>query len=348
MTSTANRGNPSAGPLAGVRVVEVGGIGPVPFAGMHLAELGASVVRVERPGTEPLFSMTAEGDPLARGKQIIELDLGSGVGAAQLRQLIEESDVLLEGFRPGVMERLGFGPADVMAVNPRLIYGRMTGWGQSGPRALEAGHDINYISLTGALHTMGEKGGAPVVPLNLLGDFGGGSLYLVVGVLGALFERQASGSGRVIDAAIVDGVCHLMGLVHGINNAGAWVDERGSNFIDGGSPFYRTYRTADDQYIAVGAVEPKFYSNFLSVLGLSELLEQQYDRVSWAADQERVAAVIAEQTREAWILHFNGIEACVTPVLSLAEAQQDPHLRARQSLSGAQGASLPGPAPRFH
>ena len=337
-------------PLAGVRVVECGGIGPGPFAAMMLAEMGAEVVRIERPGAEGLFGMTRAQDPLLRGKNFVELDLADPADASQLRALIVDSDVLIEGFRPGVMERLGFGPEDCARINPRLVYGRMTGWGQSGSRAQEVGHDINYIAVTGALAAIGPGGpgeAAPAVPLNLVGDFGGGSLYLVSGLLAALFARDRTGRGRTVDAAIVDGVCHLMGLVWGLGAAGQWEPRREANLFDGGAPFYRVYATSDGLHIAVGAVEPKFYARFLAVLGLPELLDRQYERAGWEIDRDRIAEAVRRRTRAEWERAFAGVDACVTPVLSLAEAAADEHLLARRSLSADGGPPLPGPAPRF-
>ena len=336
-----------AAPLAGVKVLEAGGIGPVPFAGMLLAELGAQVTRIERPGAGPIFAMPPQEDLLQRGKTVISLDLTSLSGLERARGLIRDSDILLEGLRPGVMERLGLGPEQLRTDNPGLIYGRMTGWGQSGPRAHTAGHDINYISLTGALHAVGSSAGPPVIPLNVVGDFGGGSLYLVVGVLASLADRGRSGRGRTVDAAIVDGVTHLLTLVHALRNAGLWRDEREANLFDGGAPFYAVYETSDAGHIAVGAVEPRFYANLLEVLGQGDLLERQYDRAAWRADRAAIAQIFRSRDRHYWERAFEGLDVCATPVLSLAEAARDPHLVARQSLRTHSSRTTSGTAPRF-
>lgn len=333
-------------PLEGVVVVECGGVGPAPFAGMLLAELGADVVRVERPGFEPPFGLSEHNDPLARGKRLVRLDLRATQDAIEFAAMLDACDVLLEGFRPGVMERLGFGPQDCHQINPRLVYGRMTGWGQSGPRADQAGHDINYLAVTGALNAMGTPE-SPTVPLNVVGDFGGGSMYLVAGVLGALFARQTSGVGCTIDAAIVDGSCHLLGLVHGLDALGQWTHQREANLFDGGAPFYGVYETADGQHVAVGAVEPKFYAAFLAVIGLEEIATDQYERASWEVSRKAIAAVVRSRTRHDWEFAFEGVDACFTPVLSFDEAADDPHLQARGSLLHDERGVRPGPAPRF-
>ena len=335
----------TAGPLAGVRVVEMGGIGPGPHAAMLLGDLGADVVRVDRPGTA---GNRDPRRPLPRGRTLLELDAKSEDGRTAVLDLVARADVLLEGFRPGVMERLGLGPADCAAVNPGLVYGRMTGWGQDGPLAPTAGHDINYIGLTGVLDAIGRAGAPPTVPLNLVGDFGGGSLYLVLGVLAALVERQRSGTGQVIDAAIVDGTGSLAAAIWSLHGAGAWRPARGSNRLDSGAPFYDVYPTADGGHMAVGALEPQFYAQLLRGLGLDAAgLPAQDDRAGWPELRARFAAAFAGRTRAEWTAVFDGTDACVTPVLSFAEAPSHPHLAHRGSLAELDGIPQPAPAPRF-
>jgi alpha-methylacyl-CoA racemase len=334
------------GPLAGIDVIEIGSIGPGPFASMVLADLGARVTRVERvdaAGLEP------PQDPMLRGRAAsVALDLKHPAAVEVVLRLVERSDVLIEGFRPGVMERLGLGPEECRARNPRLVYGRMTGWGQSGPRSLEAGHDIDYIAVGGALHPIGSASEPPPPPLNLVGDFGGGAMVLVAGILAALVERSASGSGDVVDAAMVEGAALLTTMMHGMRSAGLWSDEREDNLLDGGAPFYRCYRTADGGFVAVGALEPRFYAELLDGLGLAgENLPAQYDRSGWAALRERFGAVFATRARDEWAEVFAGTDACVAPVLSLSEAPADRHLRARESFIEVSGMAQPGPAPRF-
>jgi alpha-methylacyl-CoA racemase len=334
------------GPLSGCRVVELSGIGPGPFAGMILADLGAEVVRVDRPG-EGAPPGSERFDVLGRGKQSVVLDLKRPEAVAALLDLVAEADVLIEGYRPGVTERLGAGPAQCLARNPRLVYGRMTGWGQDGPMAAQAGHDIAYIALTGALHAIGEAGGPPQIPLNLLGDFGGGATYLVIGVLAALWAVRGGAPGQVVDAAIVDGTAHLLTMTHAMLAAGAWADERGVNRLDGGAPFYAVYATADGRHMAVGALEPKFYAQFIAGLGLAEDPARQYDRDGWPALRGRIAAAFAARTQAEWTAVFRGSDACVAPVLGLREAAQDPHLAARGTLVSRDGVLQPAPAPRF-
>lgn len=337
------------GPLHGVRVLEMEAIGPVPWAGMMLADLGADVLRVDRPAP-PAFDAdrASHHQPTARGKRSVVADLKTPEGVAAVLRLVERADILLEGLRPGVMERLGLGPDACHARNPRLVYGRMTGWGQSGPRAQEVGHDINYIGLAGALHAIGPGDGAPVVPLNLVGDFGGGAMLLALGVVSALWEARASGRGQVVDAAMVDGALALMAPVLGRFQAGHWSDRRESNLLDGGAPFYRCYSTADGRAVAVGALEPRFYDALVRGLGLDpEELPAQHDRAAWPALRERFALLFGRETREHWCRVFAGSEACVTPVLSLAELAGDAHLRARGSLVEHDGVLQPAPAPRF-
>jgi alpha-methylacyl-CoA racemase len=334
------------GPLDGCRVVELAGLGPGPFAGMMLADLGAEVVRVDRPaGGGPRAA--DKTDVLGRGKKSVVLDLKRPEAVVTVLDLVAGADVLIEGYRPGVTERLGLGPAQCLARNPALVYGRMTGWGQDGPLAQQAGHDIGYIALTGALHAIGEAGGPPQVPLNLVGDFGGGGTYLVIGVLAALLAVRAGAPGQVVDAAIVDGTAHLLGMMHGWLAGGSWADERGVNLLDGGAPFYSVYATADGRHMAAGAIEPQFYAEFISRLGLNEDLAAQHDRSGWAGLRQRIAAVFASRTQAEWTEVFAGSDACVAPVLSLREAAGHPHLAARGTLVTRDGVLQAAPAPRF-
>jgi alpha-methylacyl-CoA racemase len=332
------------GPLEGVTVLEVGGIGPVPFCGMLLADMGARVIRIDRPGTRK----DAGGfGVLDRGRDRIELNLKHAEHVAQVLALLEGASALIEGFRPGVMERLGLGPEECFARNPALVYGRMTGWGQEGPLAQAAGHDINYIAIAGVLHAIGSADGLPVPPLNLVADFGGGGMMLAVGVLGALIAARATGQGRVIDAAMVDGASLLMTMVHGMRSAGAWSSQRGVNMLDGGAPFYGVYRCADDKFLAVGAVEPQFYASFVAGLGLAEEAEAQWDRARWAISRQRIADVVAGRSRDEWVKHFRDRDACVSPVLDLEEAVTHEHAVARRAFVEIDGTLLPRSAPRF-
>ncbi|MFF2847646.1 CaiB/BaiF CoA transferase family protein [Streptomyces sp. NPDC058001] len=340
-TATAARG-----PLAGLRVVELAGIGPGPFAAMLLADMGADVLRIERTDGSP-SDIPPERDVTRRSRRSVAVDLRSPDGVRTLLHLAERADVLIEGFRPGVTERLGVGPEDCWARNPRLVYGRMTGWGQDGPLAPTAGHDIGYIAVTGALHAMGREGEAPALPLNLVGDFGGGSLYLVIGVLAAVFEAARSGHGQVVDAAIVDGAASMTGLFHGMMAAGLWRDERGVNMLDGGVPWYDTYETADGAWMAVGAMEPKFYAEFMTQLGLDPDEARRLNRRAWPALREEIAAAFARRTRDDWAKVFEGTNACVAPVLGLTEAAAHPHLAARGTFTEVNGVTQPAPAPRF-
>jgi len=335
------------GPLHGLRVVELAGIGPGPHAAMILGDLGADVVRVERPGKGGGVPVGGR-DSMLRNRRSVAADLKSDEGRELVLRLIAKADVLIEGYRPGVTERLGLGPEDCARVNERLIYGRMTGWGQTGPRAQQAGHDINYISLNGVLHAIGRKGERPVPPLNLAGDFGGGSMFLIVGILSALWERQTSGKGQVVDAAMVDGSSVLSQMMWSFRAGGMWSDERGVNMLDTGAPFYDTYETADGKYVAVGAIEPQFYAQLLDGLGLAEAdLPGQHD--ASRADELRAAFATAfrEHDRDHWASVFNGTDACVTPVLSFGEVESEPHITERGTFF-RDGANLePAPAPRF-
>jgi crotonobetainyl-CoA:carnitine CoA-transferase CaiB-like acyl-CoA transferase len=335
------------GPLDGVRVIEIASLAPAPFGCMIMSDLGADVLRVERPAScrpdlpEPV-------DPLTRGRSSIGLNLKDPAGIELLLRLIENADVLVEGFRPGVTERLGFGPEICAARNPGLIYARMTGWGQDGPLASTAGHDIDYIGVSGALHPIGRAGERPVPPLNLIGDFGGGGMLLAVGVLAALVERQRSGLGQVVDAAMVDGSALLSSFIYGLRARGAWRDERGVNLLDGGAPFYDTYTTSDGKYVAVGAIEPQFYAALLKGLGLEGAeLPAQLDPSGWPALRRQFTAIFAQRTRDDWTAVFEGTDACVAPVLSAAEAPTHPHNAARGVFTDVGGLTQPAPAPRF-
>ncbi|MEU7061149.1 CaiB/BaiF CoA-transferase family protein [Streptomyces sp. NPDC046197] len=322
--------DPATGPLHGLRVVELAAIGPAPFACMVLADLGADVLRVERAdGRRPFADWHRVLD---RGRRVTALDLKDPAGVAELLRLAEGADVLVEGFRPGVAERLGIGPDVCLERNPRLVYARMTGWGQEGPLAHTPGHDINYLALTGALHAIGEGGGPPVPPVNLLGDFGGGGMFLVAGVLAALYERQGSGRGQVVDAAIVDGTGALLGMLVGMAAAGRWRHERGANLLDGGAPFYTCYACEDGRYVAVGALEDRFYAALLAGLELdARRLPDRGDPANWPALRRSFADRFLGRDRDAWARHFAHTEACVTPVLTVDEAAGHPHHRARGS-----------------
>ncbi|MBP2365752.1 CaiB/BaiF CoA transferase family protein [Pseudonocardia parietis] len=336
------------GPLAGLKVIELAGIGPGPHAAMVLGDLGADVVRVDRPSGGLDLGAADVPDPTTRGRRTVTADLKDPAGRETVLRLVEKADVLLEGYRPGVTERLGVGPEDCHARNPRLVYGRMTGWGQDGPMAPRAGHDINYISLTGALHAIGRAGERPVPPLNLVGDFGGGSMLLVIGVLAASWEAKTSGVGQVVDAAMVDGVSMLNQMFWSFLAADAWVDERDSNLLDGHAPFYDTYTCADGRYMAVGALEPQFYAQLIAGLGLTEAeLGPQYDRAGWPAMRARFTEVFVSKPRDEWADVFAGTDACTTPVLSFAEAREDAHLRARNTIVTVDGVPQAAPAPRF-
>jgi len=338
------------GPLAGYRIVEMAGIGPAPFAAMLLADMGAEVIRVDRreaadlglPGRDVKF------DVLHRGRRTIAVDVKAEAGREVVKRLAAKADAIVEGFRPGVMERLGLGPEVLRALNPRLVFGRMTGFGQDGPLADAAGHDIDYIALAGVLHAIGRKGEAPVPPLNLVGDFGGGGMFLAFGVVCALLEAQRSGKGQVVDAAMVDGSATLMALMFGLYAQGSWKDERGVNVLDTGAPWYDTYRTKDGRWLAVGAIEKRFYEAFVQRLGLNmSELPRQHDRSGWPELRRRFAETVAGKTRDEWEGIFEGSDACVAPVLSLGEVAQHPHNAARGTFVERDGVLQPAPAPRF-
>lgn len=337
------------GPLAGYTVIEVAGIGPGPFGAMLLADMGARVIRVERPDGGG-FSVAEDSslDFLNRGKRCIVVDLKAPQGVETLLRLVEQADALVEGFRPGVMERLGLGPEVCLQRNPRLVFGRMTGWGQEGPLAQAAGHDINYIALAGALHAIGRQGAKPTVPLNLVGDFGGGGLLLAFGVVCALLEARSSGRGQVVDAAMVDGVATLMTSLFAAQQSGFWNMERGTNLLDSGAHFYDVYECADGHYVSVGAIESKFYRDFLKGLGLDEEeLPHAFDMNEWAALKKRVAAIFKTRTRAEWCTIFNDHDACFAPVLAMDEVKDHPHIQARRTMVEIQGCWQPHPAPRF-
>jgi len=337
------------GPLAGITVIELAGIGPGPFCGMMLADMGAEVIRVDRAqavqGGDP---ERPPADLLARGRRSVGVDLKSPDGVEVVLSLVERADALIEGFRPGVTERLGLGPDECLARNPRLVYGRMTGWGQDGPYASTAGHDINYISLAGALDPIGRRGEAPVPPLNLVGDFGGGGLMLAFGLVAGLLEARTSGRGQVIDAAMVDGAASLMTMTHSFRAMGIWNDERGTNMLDTGAHFYDVYETADGGYVSIGSIEPQFYAELLRLTGLEgEDLPWQHDRAQWPALKERLAGIFRTRTRDEWCEIMEGTDVCFAPVLTIPEAVAHPHNVHRGTFVEVAGIPQPGPAPRF-
>jgi alpha-methylacyl-CoA racemase len=335
------------GPLKGVKVVEMAGIGPISFAGMMLADLGAEVTRIERPRSGGLA--WGASPVLDRGRDARQVDLKAPAGVEEVLGLVAEAEVLIEGFRPGVMERLGLGPEECLARNPALVYGRMTGWGQSGRYAHTAGHDITYLAISGALHMVGEPDRKPVPPVNLLGDFGAGATYLAFGVVSALLHARAVGVGQVVDAAIVDGAVAVTGMLHGFLEQGAWRDERGVNLLDGGAPFYDTYRCADGGWVAVGALEPQFYAALLEALGMAgdEEIANHLDPATWPAIRARLTAKFAERARDEWHEVFADSDCCVAPVLSMREAREDGHNRDRGVFVDVDGMPQPAPAPRF-
>ena len=333
------------GPLAGIKIIEIGGLGPGPFAGMMLADMGAEVILVERK-VDP--SRTRLPDCNRRGKKSIAINLKSSEGIATLLALVEKADVLFEGFRPGVMERLGVGPEACMAKNPKLIYGRMTGWGQEGPLAQAAGHDINYISLSGPLAAIGNKVDSPSIPLNLIGDYGGGAMFLVTGILAALLETQRSGKGQVIDVAMTDGSAVLMSLFYTLNQMGMWNQNRGSNFLDGGSHFYNTYETKDGNYISIGSIEPQFYKLLIQKLKLDpQTFASQLDPTRWEEQKSVLVSLFKQKTRDEWCELLEGSDVCFAPVLDYKEAPQHPHHIARKTFCEIDGFTQPAPAPRF-
>jgi alpha-methylacyl-CoA racemase len=339
----------ATGPLAGMKVLELAGIGPGPFCCMMLADMGADVVRIDRadkarggdPAAPPL-------DVLGRGRRSIAVDLKQPEGVEAVLKLVEQADVLVEGFRPGVTERLGLGPDVCAERNPRLVYGRMTGWGQEGPMAHAAGHDINYIALAGALEPIGRKGERPVPPLNLVGDFGGGGMLLAFGIAAALVERATSGKGQVVDAAMVDGAASLMGFFYGLTAMGAWNEERGTNMLDTGAHYYDTYETADGKYISIGSIEPQFYAELIEKTGLAgEELPHQMDQSGWPSFKERFEALFKQKTRDEWCAIMEGSDVCFAPVLTMAEAPTHPHIAHRKTYVERGGLVQPAPAPRF-
>ncbi len=337
------------GPLSGIRIVEIAGIGPGPFAAMMLADAGADVIRVDRlVSNAAIGAATGPLEPLNRGRRSIAVDLKTKAGAAIVLRLASQSDGLLEGFRPGVAERLGIGPDDCLRVNPKLVYGRMTGWGQDGPLAATAGHDIDYIAIAGALGPLARKGCKPIPPLNLVGDFGGGGLMLAFGMVCALLEASRSGEGQVVDAAMVDGAALLMTMFHGFRAMGMWSDEPGTNLLDGGAPFYDTYECADGKYIAVGAIESKFYAEFVELVGIDPGdLPSQMDQAGWDEARSVFQDRIAAKTRDEWAEIFEGSDACVASVLDLDEAARHPHNEARHNFVEVDGVIQPAPAPRY-
>ena len=333
-----------SGPLAGLRVIEFAGLGPAPYAAMLLADLGADVLRVERLDEA---SNASSGDILTRSRTSVGIDLKSDVGRGLVLELSTRADALIEGFRPGVMERLGLGPEDLLTENPRLVYGRMTGYGQSGPLSQRSGHDINYIAISGALWPLGRAGDRPTPPMNLVGDFGGGSLFLAMGILAAVFSARETGEGQVVDAAMVDGSASMLAMLHSFLNVGFWREERGTNILDTGAHFYEVYETRDHQFMAVGAIEAKFYAQLLQGMGLESAdLPAQMDRAQWPAMKERFAEVFAAKTRDEWTNVFEDLDACVTPVLSPREAATHPYNTEREVFV-SEPESQPAPAPRF-
>ncbi|HEV3131034.1 MAG TPA: CaiB/BaiF CoA-transferase family protein [Acidimicrobiales bacterium] len=338
-----------SGPLDGIRIVELAGIGPAPFAGMMLADAGADIIRIDRSDRA---SYPPHQDPhvdlLNRGRRSVAVDLKHPEGVALVLQLADRADGLMEGFRPGVAERLGIGPEICLARNPRLVYGRMTGWGQRGPMALAAGHDIDYISLAGALEPLGRAGDRPLPALNLIGDFGGGGMLLAFGMVAAVISAQRTGEGQVVDAAMVDGAASLMTMTYTLRASGIWNDVRGTNLLDTGAHFYEVYETSDGGFIGVGAIEPQFYAELIRLMGLDDVdLSAQMDRDTWPAMKERFAVVFAAKTRKEWEAVFEGSDACAAPVLSPAEAPDHPHNKFRGTFSEVAGVVQPSPSPRF-
>ncbi|MDX8450418.1 CaiB/BaiF CoA transferase family protein [Mesorhizobium captivum] len=347
--TTPRTATDKAGPLAGLRVIEMAGLGPVPLAALMLSEMGAEVLRIERADArEPLLSLPEAYDLDRHGRSILKLDLKRPDGQELLLRLAEKADILIEGFRPGVMERLGLGPGIALERNPALIYGRLTGFGQDGPLSRCAGHDITYLAYAGLLHAIGRQEAPPAPPLNLVADQGGGAMMLIAGMLAALFQRSRTGKGQVIDAAMIEGASMLAAPIHAFMAAGLWSDRRGENLLDSGAPFYDTYETADSRHVAIGCLEPQFFAEFARLLPLDQrFVRSQYDRASWPEMRAGIAARIREKTRDEWIDVFGSTDACVAPVLSMTEARDHPHNRARQSFARSGRLERPAPSPRF-
>ncbi len=336
------------GPLDGLRVVEMGGIGPAPFCAMMLADMGATVLRIQRPEAAQVVEKDSRFDVLARGRPALAIDLRKQQGTELVLMLLDDADVLIEGFRPGVMERLGLGPDVCLARRPSLVYGRMTGWGQDGPLAHSAGHDINYIALVGALHAIGESGKPPTIPLNYIGDFGGGAMMLAFGLLCAVFEAQKSGQGQVVDAAMTDGAAVLSGIMYGMHAEGKWSNRRGENMLDGGAHFYNTYACADGKSIAIGAVESRFYLLLLKLCGVGEPEAYEHlDSSEWPKFKQRLSELFLTRTRDEWCALLEGTDACFAPILDWDEAPLHPHNQARKTFVEVDGVVQPAPAPRF-
>jgi alpha-methylacyl-CoA racemase len=342
------KGNDMAGPLEGLKVVEMAGLGPAPFCAMMLADMGADVVRIERPAAAHVTGAGGSFDVTARSRRVLALDLKNPAAIEATLALVERADLLVEGFRPGVMERLGLGPEVCMARRPSLVYGRMTGWGQSGPLAQAAGHDINYIAISGALHAIGTPSGPPVVPLNYIGDFGGGAMMLAFGLLCALHHARSSGAGQVVDAAMTDGAALLSAMMYGMHAAGAWSNRRGENMLDGGAHFYGCYACADGKYVSIGSIEPQFYAQLLQRTGIGDPeFSAQLDAAGWPRLKARLAEVFLTRSRDEWCALMEGSDVCFAPVLDWDEAPRHPHNLARQSFVTVDGVVQPAPAPRF-
>ncbi len=337
------------GPLSGVKIVELAGIGPGPFSGMLLSDMGADIVRVDRAQqVNPAAFDKPNLEPMYRGRRSIGVDLKNPDGVELVLRLVEQADALIEGYRPGVTERLGLGPDVCLARNPKLVYGRMTGWGQDGPMAQAAGHDINYIALAGALAHFGRAGGKPTPPINLVGDFGGGGMFMAFGVVCGILEARASGKGQVLDVAMVDGSAVLMSMMWGLKKIGFWDERLGENVLDTGAPFYDTYETADGKFVSLGSLEPQFYAELIQRLGLAEEeLPMQMDRNGWDTMREKFTALFKTKTRDAWDAILRGTDACYAPVLTMSEAAEDAHIKARQTIIERDGVQQPAPAPRF-